>query len=355
MNRNSKLSKVLSVIALMLCFALLFCACTDSSSDNGGDTNPPAGNTSETPDDNNPGNENPGDTDPGDETPDDGKVTYTVNVKDYDGNPVAGVEVQFCVGEICNAPVFSDANGVATITLDPDNYHVKINPGVYAGDPAEYEFPEGSTTVEATVYKLPTGAEDDPIPVNEDEIQVKLAAGAKLYYEIYMPGNKTVTIEDKNGKQAVIEYNGVTYNSVDGKVTVALEGGFVANLSVSSADGKLALFTMKITTKAGTYDNPIVLDNLDAINVSVPEADSVHYKWTANASGTLTVSCANTKSDITLNNLTAAIYGDASNGAASVSISVNAGDEISLIFAAVMDETTWTTPAVDYTVSFTLA
>ena len=103
MNRNIKLSKVLSVIALMLCFALLFCACTDSSSnDNSGDTNPPAGNTPETPDDNTPGNENPGDTDPGDETPDDGKVTYTVNVKDYDGNPVAAnASDSYCVAGDC--------------------------------------------------------------------------------------------------------------------------------------------------------------------------------------------------------------------------------------------------------------
>ena len=348
MNKTSKFSKILAVLSLVLCFALLFCAC-----DNDADkiVNPPVEDNN-TPGDNN-NDENPGEnTNPGNE--DDGKITYTVNVKDYDGSPIEGVEIQFCV-DSCLPPIYSDANGVATITLDPDDYHVQINPGVYAGDPAEYTFPEGSTTIDATVYKLPTGAEDDPIPVNDDEIQVKLIAGAKLYYEIQMPGNKTVTIEDKNGKQAVVEYNGVTYNSVDGKVTVALEGGRVATLAISSADGKLALFTMKVSTKAGTYDNPIVLNSLDSITVSVPEADSVHYAWIASASGTLTVSCANTQSDITLNNLTAGIYGDPSDGAASVSISVNAGDEILLVFAALMDETTWTTPAVDYTVSFTLA
>ncbi|MBE6618625.1 MAG: hypothetical protein E7626_02425 [Ruminococcaceae bacterium] len=356
MNRNSKLSKVLSVIALMLCFALLFCACNTPSNDDGSDSNPPAGDT--TPDTPDSGNEDP-DTTPDDEKPgdeNDGKVTYTVNTKDLDGNPIAGVEVQFCVGDNCKAPVYSDTNGVATITLDPEDYHVKINPGVYAADPAEYEFPEGSTTLDVTVYKLPTGSEDEPIPVTENETQVKLKAGAKLYYTVFMPGDKVLTIDDVNSRGAVIEYNGKTYTSENGKVQVALEGGMMANIAVSAADGKLAVFTLKVSVREGSSGNPFTLENLDPITVNVPENDSVHYKWIATASGTLTVSCANDVNDITLNNNTAAIYGDPSDGAASVSITVNEGDEITLIFAVcVVDESTWTTPAAELSVTFTLA
>lgn len=353
MNTNSKLSKVLSVIALTLCLTLLFCACNAPSNDDGSDNNPPAGdNTPDTPNDKNPGNEDPGDTNPGDEDPDDGKITYTVNVKDIEENPIAGVEVQFCVGDNCKAPVYSDANGVATITLDPDDYHVKINPGVYAADPAEYEFPEGSTTLDVTVYKLPDGSENEPIPVEDDITQVRLKANAKLYYMILMPSYKTVTIENE---KAVIEYNGNTYTARDGKVEVNLDAGRMATIAVSASDGKLTVFDMKITVKEGTPQNPAVLTSLESITVSVPENDSVHYKWIATASGTLTVSCTNNVNNITLNNNTAAIYGDPSDGAASVSINVNAGDEILLVFATVMDETTWISPAAELSVTFTLA
>ena len=58
----------------------------------------------------------------------DNKVTYTINVLDTDGNPVANMQIQLCPGDTCLADKFyTDANGVLTVQLDPGkDVHVKL-------------------------------------------------------------------------------------------------------------------------------------------------------------------------------------------------------------------------------------
>lgn len=81
------------------------------------------------------------------ETPvDDGKVTYTVNVMDDSGNPVAGVMVQICK-DVC-MPAITDDNGIATWSLDEDEYKVSFPTSPegyidYTG--TEFYFDTGST------------------------------------------------------------------------------------------------------------------------------------------------------------------------------------------------------------------
>ena len=86
------------------------------------------------------------------------KISYTVTVKTEAGNAVQGVRIQACKGELCLAPVMTDANGVATFQLDKTEniteYHVKINklPTGYTGDTtAEYSFEAGSTSIVITI------------------------------------------------------------------------------------------------------------------------------------------------------------------------------------------------------------
>ena len=86
------------------------------------------------------------------------KIAYTVTVKTEAGNPVQGVRIQACKGELCLAPVTTDANGVATFRLDPTenitDYHVKINkfPTGYTGDTAqEYAFEAGANAIVITI------------------------------------------------------------------------------------------------------------------------------------------------------------------------------------------------------------
>lgn len=76
------------------------------------------------------------------------KVTYTVTVKDQNGNPVEGAAVQMCDDKGCKMPAPTDANGVVTFTYDPSNYHITIveAPEGYTCDPEQTFYFEGDST-----------------------------------------------------------------------------------------------------------------------------------------------------------------------------------------------------------------
>ena len=76
------------------------------------------------------------------------KVTYTVTVKDQDGNAVEGAAVQMCDDKGCKMPAATDANGVVTFTYDPSNYHVTVVecPEGYTCDPEQAFYFEGEAT-----------------------------------------------------------------------------------------------------------------------------------------------------------------------------------------------------------------
>lgn len=84
------------------------------------------------------------------------KVTYTVTVKDQNGDPVVGAAVQMCDDKGCKLPVATNAEGVATFTYDPSHYHVTIQecPQGYTADPEqEYYFEGDSTELTVTITK----------------------------------------------------------------------------------------------------------------------------------------------------------------------------------------------------------
>ncbi len=144
-----KLSLILS--ALLLLGALTLTACTEPA-DGGKDTTAetaaetPAVTTPETTPDTIP------ETEPVTES---AKVTYTVTVKDQDGNPLADISVMMCQDELCMRPVKTDANGVATFSLDENVYRAKLNgmPEGYTGNEDYIDFPEGSSDLVITLTK----------------------------------------------------------------------------------------------------------------------------------------------------------------------------------------------------------
>ncbi len=77
---------------------------------------------------------------------DDGKVTYTVTVVDWNDQPIEGIIIQFCDEENCKLPLMTDADGKVTVAYEESNYHVTITEAsslyTYL---SEYYFDEGST------------------------------------------------------------------------------------------------------------------------------------------------------------------------------------------------------------------
>lgn len=81
------------------------------------------------------------------------KVAYTVTVKNEDGAPVAGVEVQICVGDVCKKPQVTDENGNVTFKIDPSDDEMKLQ---INGGPDGYEYlgADGKIVMDADVTEV---------------------------------------------------------------------------------------------------------------------------------------------------------------------------------------------------------
>ena len=89
--------------------------------------------------------------------------------------------------------------------------------------------------------------------------------------------------------------------------------------------------------------------------MEVPADGAVYYIWTATANGTLTVSSASNQNNVTLNNLTTMRYGESSNGAGTVTTTVNANDELQIVVSTVADANGNPAATLSLTLTFTAA
>lgn len=98
------------ILALVMVLAMVFCMAACTTGEPEGTTEAPSTNTTTKP--------TTGETEPSSE-PDDGKVDYIINVKDSEGNPVAGVTVNVCLEDgMCFMPCITDENGSAVSRLE---------------------------------------------------------------------------------------------------------------------------------------------------------------------------------------------------------------------------------------------
>lgn len=100
------MKNITKLLALVMALSMIFCmaACTTEDPEN--TTDGGSVNTTTTP--------TTSDPEPSSEPSDDGMKTYTVTLKDSEGNPLSGVMVQLCL-DSC-APGVTDADGVASFT-----------------------------------------------------------------------------------------------------------------------------------------------------------------------------------------------------------------------------------------------
>ena len=76
------------------------------------------------------------------------KITYTVIVKDQNGDVVVGAAVQMCDADTCKMPTATNEEGVATFNYDPSSYYVTVQeaPEGYTCDPEQKFYFEGDAT-----------------------------------------------------------------------------------------------------------------------------------------------------------------------------------------------------------------
>ena len=300
----------------------------------------------------------------------DTRPVYTVTVKDMLGDPIVGLRVQLCIeGGSCYLGPLTDENGVAVISVnDEATYYISFPEasqyaGTYIFEP-KYYFEDGSKETTITIYpdNTPDGTAEKPFVFSGEPLTVTVPAGATHYFQGFGIYNCIFTATGFTGGTLVCGTLTATAEA-DGALECLLPArasstaGNTPVVFTLTNNGTTDLtFTFDINALPGTRENPYVISDLSApITVEVPADGAVYYIWTATANGTLTVSSASNQSNVTLNNLTTMRYGESSNGAGSVTTTVNANDELQIVVSTVADANGNPAATLSLTLTFTAA
>ncbi|MBP3401445.1 MAG: hypothetical protein J6K85_00125 [Clostridia bacterium] len=220
-----------------------------------------------------------------------------VTVKDGDGNAMAGVK--FTVNE--NIELTTDANGVAKHAFMPGKYSVTYDyttfPSGFMPDTSTLYVSEGNENVTITIIdNNPNGSAERPYFISENVTPFALAAGEELYYRCHAAASRHLVIESDG---IVVTYKGEAYESVDGQISLFVEGSIdePVSFSVKNVTGAAIESAIEMVFPLGSRDNPIELtENKNTVNIA--GESGLHYKWTASADGVLVLNCETTKSAI---------------------------------------------------------
>ena len=264
-------ARLVALLCLLLCVALLICSCV-SQVGNGEGTAEQTKNDSVTTTAPTGGEQNPA----GNE-----KSTYTVKIQTSEGG-LEGVRVQACKGELCLAPVMTNATGVATIVLDKSeniaDYHVKINkfPTGYAGSTTqEFSFAAGATslTISLSEYKIKvtdmlTGIADVNVKIAKSgEAVANAKTDARGEVIFLLPADAyTATLDCPNGYQLTGDATSWELTAEQKSATVYLVGGNTTinkTVTVKDHDGNLKTGA-EVAIYGTESDSPLATKTTDA-------------------------------------------------------------------------------------------
>ena len=204
---------------------------------------------------------------------------------------------------------------------------------------------------------LVAGTEEAPVAVDSKLVDVLMPAGGKIYYTINnVEGMKFVLLAGW-GENPVVTYNGVQYTvDENGQIKIVFEGSDPVTICIEAAEGlNASSFTVSNANGSGTMEDPFVLGELGTVTASVPENGEIFYTWTATATGTLTLTMDNELNNISVSNQNTGESTEYTAGASTTSIAVNEGDVIRIGVGTILNMDTWTTPAAEIEITFTLA
>ena len=119
---------------------------------------------------------------------------------------------------------------------------------------------------------------------------VKLPAGGAAHYRIQTAG----TFLRLEGQDVAVEYNGNTYTPEDGVIEINLPADESAPMAFKfiNQGAEAQAFSVKVQDAVGSESNPIEVDSLAEVEVSLTEndLDGIYYSFTADKAGVLKLS-----------------------------------------------------------------
>ena len=199
-----------------------------------------------------------------------------------------------------SATSYSEVDGEAS-------YSFAVSLAVVAGEEVTIELINSNAeTQEFTAYGsfvgLPGKSQDNPISLNEPESTVTNTG--TLWYSGFFSGT-TMTITGEG--DFTVNYNGVDTAAVDGAVSMEVTSMNPRMPVVFSLTGE-GEYRISFVYPVGTQMNPEVLFRPAYIAVNLEEGNDqgYYYTWTANAAGTLVITCPTVEGveyDVTMTNM----------------------------------------------------
>ena len=288
------------------------------------------------------------------------KIEVSLTVSDLDGNPMAALSVTLENADDYDAPyeLMTNEAGKVNVSLYEGEYKVSLisipdEGPIPEGALPEWHLPYGvlekdgtyggmKITVESAGQNFdvkvknnePNGEIDRPYPIDSEMNSVNLPANETVYYIVYHSYGKFVKFD---GDDFIVVYNGAEYIPEGGTVTINLvdpdpdkndtgetNSFHIKNLSAENNEVLMDYFALP-----GTQSNPIVIEELGDVAVSVTDVEAaVYYTYIATATGKITVAYESAEMSMSITNTST------SNQISSDEFDVNEGEVFSIVIVA---------------------
>ncbi len=276
------------------------------------------------------------------------KATITITLQKEDGTKVEGVQFTFKKGKVTER-VTTDAEGKAVFTGALGEYTIRCSTSTLPDLHTPLDW-QTTQTVDLTqdvsfTFTLedltPDGSPEKPFSVGADDTgvskEVKIPANATYHYILYATLADNLVVENSNVQ---IANESTTYNPVNGIVIMPITlDGTHDNMSftLTNTSSSEISIVIKLTSNSveGSIFNPLALTPNTQLTAEKlvtsdddTDTDTVYYKWTATADGTLSVTTPLSSiatSDIVLENSTTSYVSDG------WTLTVNEGDVVYVI------------------------
>lgn len=261
-------------------------------------------------------------------------VSCTVTILDEDGAPVSGA-------------VITLGNDDGTIQFGTTGNDGKAKKEIDFGEYIIYieELPEywyistnySKITVSETskdfsyvaIDNSPDGSLEKPFFLGSESDTRTFGAGVTYNYSC-VPSTRYIVIENASAK---LVYNDTEYLPDNGVIKVLMYSEEATHtrtiLTVTNTSDAENSITVSFEELPGSLMNPYVAELDTETVVTVPKESSIHYVWTATATGTLKITSPETYNLLTLYNENTYVM-EATGGRNYIEIDVNAGDVIKI-------------------------
>ncbi len=267
-------------------------------------------------------------------------ITFSVTVKDEDGNAMSGLSVSLLQGQEALTSGTTDAAGKVSGSILPGSYMLVIE-GLPSGwlcesNNATLKISEENKTFDLTaVDNNPDGTLEKPYFVGTETVTLTFPAGATYHYSC--KGSSKYLIV--NNEHAKVTYKGEDHLPEGGIIRLLIDAAEDTNTqqiftvtNTAAGENSIEVFFESIP---GTSEMPYVIDSIDQpIAAELANGQTVYYKWVATAAGTLSLSSETAGNYIMMLNVTtmkATAYTDGTE--TPITLAVSAGDVITVAVA----------------------